>query len=210
MATTDVEVEIDGRQLTLATSTRCSTRRGFTKAQVIDYYARIAPVAIPHLAGRALTFRRYPNGTRDAGLLREALPGHRPAWVTWRSDRATARAGSSTAASTSRRRWCGPPTWRRSSSTRRWRWRPTSTRRGRWCSTSIPARRPTSCDCCAIALRCPRRARRGRPRGLVQDVGLEGPADVRAAQHAGSTHEGAGRRSRSPSGSCSRRSSPGG
>lgn len=54
---------------------------GFTKSQVIDYMARIAPVAIPHLTGRALTFRRYPDGTDTAGFFEKRCPGHRPPWV---------------------------------------------------------------------------------------------------------------------------------
>ena len=186
-----VDVEIDGRTArAVATSTRCSTRRGFTKAEVIDYYARIAPVAaaaprrpgadVPPLPQR---HRRRRASSRSAARRtgRSGSPS--------RSGPATARAASSTAASTSRRRWCGPPTWRRSSCTRRWRSPPTSTRRGRWCSTSIPAAHGRHRRLLRRRPRRPRRARRRRPRGLVQDVGLEGPADVRPAEHAGATHE---------------------
>ena len=46
---------------------------GFTKGQVIDYYTRIAPVLLPHLAGRPLTLKRYPNGVDGGVLLREAV-----------------------------------------------------------------------------------------------------------------------------------------
>jgi bifunctional non-homologous end joining protein LigD len=81
MATTDVEVEIEGRRLTLGNLDKVLYPSGFTKAQVIDYMARIAPYAIPHLAGRALTFRRYPNGTNTAGFFEKRCPGHRPPWV---------------------------------------------------------------------------------------------------------------------------------
>ena len=35
---------------------------GFTKAQVIDYYIRIAPVLLPHLRNRPITLKRYPDG----------------------------------------------------------------------------------------------------------------------------------------------------
>ena len=35
---------------------------GFTKAQVIDYYIRIAPVLLPHLRDRPITLKRYPDG----------------------------------------------------------------------------------------------------------------------------------------------------
>ena len=66
--------EVDGRQLELSNLDKVLYPSGFTKGEVIDYYARIAPVAVPHLRGRALTFRRFPNGTDEPGLLREALP----------------------------------------------------------------------------------------------------------------------------------------
>ena len=41
---------------------------------MIEYYARIAPVMVPHLAGRCITLKRFPDGVREGGLLREALP----------------------------------------------------------------------------------------------------------------------------------------
>jgi bifunctional non-homologous end joining protein LigD len=53
----------------------------FTKAEVIDYYARIAPTMVPHLAGRALTFHRFPNGVEQKGFFEKRCPGHRPPWV---------------------------------------------------------------------------------------------------------------------------------
>ena len=35
---------------------------GTTKAEVIEYYARIAPVMLPHLTGRCITLKRFPDG----------------------------------------------------------------------------------------------------------------------------------------------------
>ena len=55
---------------------------GFTKAQVIDYYTRIAPVMLPHLAGRPLTLKRYPNGVEGKFFYEKQCPDHRPEWVT--------------------------------------------------------------------------------------------------------------------------------
>ena len=81
MATTDVEVEIEGRRLVLGNLDKVLYPSGFTKAQVIDFMARIAPYAIPHLTGRALTFRRYPDGTHTSGFFEKRCPGHRPPWV---------------------------------------------------------------------------------------------------------------------------------
>jgi bifunctional non-homologous end joining protein LigD len=81
MVTADVEVEIEGRRLVLGNLDKVLYPSGFTKAQVIDYMARIAPYAIPHLTGRALTFRRYPDGTQTSGFFVKRCPGHRPPWV---------------------------------------------------------------------------------------------------------------------------------
>ena len=54
---------------------------GFRKAQVIDYYARIAPVMLPHLEGRGITLRRFPNGVEQSGFFEKRCPKHRPDWV---------------------------------------------------------------------------------------------------------------------------------
>jgi bifunctional non-homologous end joining protein LigD len=56
-------VEIEGKHLSLTNLDKVLyPAAGFTKGQVIDYYARIAPALVPHLAGRALTLKRYPEG----------------------------------------------------------------------------------------------------------------------------------------------------
>ena len=54
---------------------------GLTKAEVIDYYARIADAILPHLAGRPLTLKRYPNGVEDKFFYEKRCPKHRPDWV---------------------------------------------------------------------------------------------------------------------------------
>jgi bifunctional non-homologous end joining protein LigD len=54
---------------------------GFTKAEVIDYYARIADAILPHLAERPLTLKRYPNGVEDKFFYEKRCPKHRPDWV---------------------------------------------------------------------------------------------------------------------------------
>lgn len=54
---------------------------GFTKAQVIDYYARIAPVMLPHLRGRPVTMVRWPDGTGGPHFFNKHLPAHTPEWV---------------------------------------------------------------------------------------------------------------------------------
>jgi bifunctional non-homologous end joining protein LigD len=54
---------------------------GFAKGQVVDYYARIAPVLLPHLAGRPLTMKRYPGGVDQEYFFEKNAPMHRPDWV---------------------------------------------------------------------------------------------------------------------------------
>jgi bifunctional non-homologous end joining protein LigD len=54
---------------------------GTTKAEVIEYYARIAPVMLPHLEGRCITLKRFPDGVDHDGFFEKRCPKHRPAWV---------------------------------------------------------------------------------------------------------------------------------
>jgi bifunctional non-homologous end joining protein LigD len=51
------------------------------KAEVIDYYLRVAPVMLPHLEGRCITFIRFPNGASEKGFYEKRCPKHRPTWV---------------------------------------------------------------------------------------------------------------------------------
>src|SRR5438128_2112667 len=56
-------------------------KAGFTKAHVIDYYIRIAPVLLPHLKDRPLTMKRYPDGVEGQFFYEKNCPVHRPKWV---------------------------------------------------------------------------------------------------------------------------------
>lgn len=77
-----VEVEIGGRTLELSNLDKVLwPKAGFTKAHVIDYYTKIAPVLLPHLEGRALTMKRYPNGVDGPFFYEKSCPSHRPDWV---------------------------------------------------------------------------------------------------------------------------------
>jgi bifunctional non-homologous end joining protein LigD len=75
-------VEIEGRQLKLSNLDKVLyPAAGFTKGQVVDYYARIAPVLVPHLAGRPLTLKRYPNGVDSEFFFEKNATKHRPDWI---------------------------------------------------------------------------------------------------------------------------------
>jgi bifunctional non-homologous end joining protein LigD len=77
-----VETEIDGRQLTLSNLEKVLYPEvGFTKAAVLDYYARIAPVMLPHLDDRPLTLRRYPDGVAGPSFFAKNVPSGAPPWV---------------------------------------------------------------------------------------------------------------------------------
>jgi bifunctional non-homologous end joining protein LigD len=54
---------------------------GFTKGDLVAYYARVAPVVLPHLRDRPLTLKRYPNGVDQPYFYEKQSPSHRPEWV---------------------------------------------------------------------------------------------------------------------------------
>lgn len=75
-------VDVDGRKLSLTNLDKVLyPAAGFTKGQVIDYYVRIAPVLVPHLARRPLTMKRYPGGVDEEYFFEKNAPKHRPEWV---------------------------------------------------------------------------------------------------------------------------------
>src|SRR5205823_2405507 len=79
---TSVEVQIEGRTLKLTNLEKVLYPEvGFTKAQVIDYYTRIAPVLLPHTHDHPLTLKRYPNGVDAEFFYEKNCPKHRPPWV---------------------------------------------------------------------------------------------------------------------------------
>jgi bifunctional non-homologous end joining protein LigD len=79
---TDSAVEIQGKHLKLSNLAKVLyPATGFTKQQVIDYYVRIAPAILPHLSGRALTRKRYPDGVEGEPFFEKNAPKYRPDWV---------------------------------------------------------------------------------------------------------------------------------
>jgi len=75
-------VEVEGRKLKLTNLDKVLyPATSFTKGQVVDFYVRIAPVLVPHLAGRPLTMKRYPEGADQEYFFEKNAPMHRPDWV---------------------------------------------------------------------------------------------------------------------------------
>lgn len=82
MTDASVEVDIGGRRLKLSNLDKVLwPENGFTKGQMIDYYAHIAPVMLPHIEGRPMTLRRYPNGVDKQSFFEKNCPSHRPPWL---------------------------------------------------------------------------------------------------------------------------------
>jgi bifunctional non-homologous end joining protein LigD len=80
---TTVAVDVGGRHLKLSNLDKVLwPEAGFTKGEMIDYYARIAEVMVPHVAGRAITLRRFPNGVDQQSFFEKNCPSHRPSWVS--------------------------------------------------------------------------------------------------------------------------------
>ncbi len=76
------ELEVDGRVLTVSNLQKVLyPKAGFTKAQVIDYYIKVAPVLLPHLKNRPITLKRYPDGVEGFFFYEKQCPSHRPTWM---------------------------------------------------------------------------------------------------------------------------------
>jgi bifunctional non-homologous end joining protein LigD len=75
-------VTIDGRRLVLSNLSKVLyPEAGFTKAEVIEYYVRIAPAMLTHVADRGVTLRRFPDGVDGGSFYEKRCPSHRPDWV---------------------------------------------------------------------------------------------------------------------------------
>jgi bifunctional non-homologous end joining protein LigD len=78
----NLSVVVDGQSLKISNWDKVLfPQTGFTKGELIGYYARIAPMVVPHLRDRPLTLKRYPNGVEAAHFYEKQSPSHRPKWV---------------------------------------------------------------------------------------------------------------------------------
>ncbi|PXY34187.1 ATP-dependent DNA ligase [Prauserella sp. PE36] len=75
-------VEVDGRRMRVSNLDKILYPHvGFTKGEVLDYYARVAPVLLPHVKDRPLTLKRYPNGVEGKSFFEKDVSRHAPDWV---------------------------------------------------------------------------------------------------------------------------------
>jgi bifunctional non-homologous end joining protein LigD len=91
------QVEVDGRELKLTNLDKVLyPKTGFSKGEMVDYYAKVAAAMVPHLKGRAVTLRRFPEGVDDldSAFFEKRCPKHRPKWVKTTNVRAGPNAGN--------------------------------------------------------------------------------------------------------------------
>lgn len=87
MAGTETLVDVGGHRLKLTNLDKVLyPETGTTKAEVLDYYSRVAEYLIPHARDRAATRKRWPNGvgTHDEPgqmFFEKQLPSHAPSWI---------------------------------------------------------------------------------------------------------------------------------
>jgi bifunctional non-homologous end joining protein LigD len=78
----EVHVEVDGRTLRISNLAKVLyPMTGTTKGEVLNYYARVAPVLLPHVADRAVTRIRWPHGTAEGQFFEKNVPAGVPDWI---------------------------------------------------------------------------------------------------------------------------------
>jgi bifunctional non-homologous end joining protein LigD len=76
------ELTVEGQTLRVSNLDKVLyPKTGFTKGDLIDWYARVGDVLLPHLRGRPLTLKRYPDGVEGGHFYEKRCPAHRPEWV---------------------------------------------------------------------------------------------------------------------------------
>ncbi len=70
-----------GRELRVGNLDKPFFPDGYTKGDLIQYYASVAPVLVPHLADRAIVMARYPDGWDGDWFYEKQAPGHQPQWM---------------------------------------------------------------------------------------------------------------------------------
>jgi len=78
----ELHVDVEGRTLKISSLDKVLyPRTGTTKGEVLNYYAQIAPVMLPHLRDRAVTRIRWPHGVADMSFFEKNAPAGTPSWV---------------------------------------------------------------------------------------------------------------------------------
>ncbi|MFL6003846.1 MAG: non-homologous end-joining DNA ligase [Nocardioides sp.] len=92
----ELRVDVEGRTLKISNLDKVLyPRTGTTKGEVLNYYAQIAPVLLPHLKDRAVTRIRWPHGVADKSFFEKNTPAGTPSWVRTAKVPTTGSRGSS-------------------------------------------------------------------------------------------------------------------
>lgn len=77
----DAVLGVDGREVKVTSLDKPYYPSGWTKGDVLRYYAAIAPVLLPHLRDRPVTLKRFPDGVQGQSFFNKHAPAHRPDWI---------------------------------------------------------------------------------------------------------------------------------
>ena len=78
----DADLVVDGREVRLTNLTKLFWKEsGITKRMLLQYYADVAHVLLPHLHDRAMVMKRYPNGATGKCFFMKRAPTPRPEWI---------------------------------------------------------------------------------------------------------------------------------
>lgn len=77
----DKIVEIDNRELKLTNLDKQYWPEGYTKGDLLAYYAQVAPIMLPYIKDRPLTMKRYPNGIEGHFFYQKECPEYAPEWI---------------------------------------------------------------------------------------------------------------------------------
>ena len=178
-------IDIDGRTLSLSNLDKVLYPSGFTKGELIDYFVRVAAVATEHLRGGASRSVASPDGTGADGFFEKRCNRYRPDWVpvavgpgdrngTIEYCRIEDAATMAWAANLAAIELHAPMALAADLDTPR-----------ALVFDFDPGPGTSIVECCQVALASARHPRRRRTGRLVQDLGLEGHADVRPVEHPG-------------------------
>src|SRR5206468_12968120 len=79
---TEAAIHVGGKSLTLTNLSKPFwPKLGLTKRDLLRYYAEVAPVLVPHLRGRAMVMKRYPDGAAGGFFFMKRTPSSRPDWL---------------------------------------------------------------------------------------------------------------------------------
>src|SRR5439155_12340159 len=77
-----VELTVAGRSVKLTNVDKVFwSESGITKGDLLQYYADVSAVLLPHLRDRAMVMKRYPNGARGKMFFMKRAPSPRPDWI---------------------------------------------------------------------------------------------------------------------------------